>query len=148
LELPGDAVQLLLYFAVIETREAPPGVVDPRRGCRGDAEQRRDTQPAPVPRERTVNCDTRCRDAETPPESPFEGLGPAHQGTTATWAKPAVSGRSNMRFMFCTAWPDAPLTRLSITESTTSVSERREVSGGRWTAIRQRVAARTERASG
>ena len=52
-----------------------------------------------------------------------------------------------MMFMFCTAWPEAPLTRLSITDSTTSVSLR-PPSGGRCTAMRQMFAPRTERVSG
>ena len=52
-----------------------------------------------------------------------------------------------MRFMFCTAWPEAPLTRLSITDSTTSVSPL-ALSGGRCTAMRQMFAPRTERVSG
>ncbi len=35
---------------------------------------------------------------------------------------PCVSGNPNMRFMFCTAWPAAPFTRLSSTARTTRVS--------------------------
>ena len=35
-------------------------------------------------------------------------------GNIGRWARPAVSSRPNMTFMFCSAWPDAPLTRLSI----------------------------------
>jgi hypothetical protein len=51
-----------------------------------------------------------------------------------------VSGSPNIRFMFWTAWPDAPFTRLSITESTTSVSEPFALCGGRWTADEARAA--------
>ncbi len=32
---------------------------------------------------------------------------------------PVFSSRPNIKFMFCTAWPAAPLTRLSIAEKTT-----------------------------
>jgi hypothetical protein len=49
-----------------------------------------------------------------------------------------------MMFMFCTAWPAAPFTRLSITDSTTTVSP----PCGRCTAMRQQLAPRTERVSG
>src|SRR3972149_3643975 len=49
-----------------------------------------------------------------------------------------------MMFMFCTACPAAPFTRLSMTESTTSVSP----PCGLCTAMRQTLAARTERVSG
>src|SRR5262249_20106478 len=34
-------------------------------------------------------------------------------GNSATWVSPKVSGKPSIRFMFCTAWPDAPFTRLS-----------------------------------
>src|SRR2546422_10019363 len=54
----------------------------------------------------------------------------------------------NIRFMFCTAWPEAPLTRLSITESTTKVSARRALSGGRLNARRHMFAARTQSGMG
>src|SRR4029453_16503501 len=36
-------------------------------------------------------------------------------GRTGAAVRPVVSGSPNMRFMFCTAWPAAPLTRLSCT---------------------------------
>ena len=42
------------------------------------------------------------------------------QGTTGTCVRPSVSGRPNIRFMHWTAWPDAPLTRLSSTTMTTT----------------------------
>ena len=47
---------------------------------------------------------------------------PCPHGITASCSRPAFSGRPNMMFMFCTAWPEAPFTRLSITDSTTAVS--------------------------
>ena len=37
----------------------------------------------------------------------------ASQGRIATWFRPVVSGNPNMRFIFWTAWPEAPFTRLS-----------------------------------
>src|SRR5690606_26316440 len=40
-------------------------------------------------------------------------------GKSATTSNPAFSSNPNMMFIFCTAWPEAPLVRLSITESTT-----------------------------
>ncbi|CFV95844.1 Uncharacterised protein [Bordetella pertussis] len=49
-----------------------------------------------------------------------------------------------MRFMFCTAWPDAPLTRLSWTTRMTSWSP----PPGRCTEMRRLLEARTERVSG
>ena len=36
------------------------------------------------------------------------------QGNRAGWSSPAVSCRPSITFMFCSAWPDAPLTRLSV----------------------------------
>ena len=36
-----------------------------------------------------------------------------YQGRIATWFRPVVSGNPNMRFIFWTAWPEAPFTRLS-----------------------------------
>ena len=33
-------------------------------------------------------------------------------------SSPSFSSKPNIMFMFCTAWPDAPFTRLSITEHT------------------------------
>ena len=45
------------------------------------------------------------------------GIGPrAPHGNSATCSNPMVSGKPSMRFMFCTAWPDAPLVRLSSAE--------------------------------
>src|ERR1700686_4086663 len=38
------------------------------------------------------------------------------QGNSATCSSPIVSGKPSIRFMFCTAWPDAPLVRLSSAE--------------------------------
>ena len=35
---------------------------------------------------------------------------------------PSFSSRPNIRFMFCTAWPEAPFSRLSITETTCTLS--------------------------
>src|ERR1044072_7600200 len=40
-------------------------------------------------------------------------------GFVPTSFKPVVSSRPNIKFMFCTAWPAAPLTRLSMAEQTT-----------------------------
>src|SRR5687767_1276188 len=145
-ELAARGLQLGHHFAAIETGEAPAGVVDPGSGGAGDTEQDRDARPAPVPRDLRLHFDARRGDPE-PLADHFPAAG-GHQGTTATCSRPVVSGQPNIRFMFCTAWPEAPLTRLSITESTTKVSERLALSGGRCTARRQVFAARTERVSG
>src|SRR5688572_4401029 len=40
-------------------------------------------------------------------------------GFVPTSSKPVFSSRPNMRFMFCTACPAAPFTRLSMAEKTT-----------------------------
>ena len=37
-----------------------------------------------------------------------------NQGNRGCWRRPQSSGQPIMRFKFCRAWPDAPLTRLSI----------------------------------
>ena len=39
------------------------------------------------------------------------------QGNKATCSSPVVSGKPSKTFMFCTAWPDAPLVRLSSAET-------------------------------
>src|SRR5262249_32700913 len=143
-ELAADPAELRLHFAAVKPGEAPARVVDPECGKIRNAEQHGDSQPAPVPGKRAVNFYTRRGDTEAAPQV----LGPALQGTTATCVSPAVSGKPNIRFMFCTAWPDAPFTRLSMTDSTTSVSDPLALCGGRCTAIRHRFAARTERVSG
>src|SRR5579864_8694971 len=49
------------------------------------------------------------------------GSGDAHTRTPCS-RSPAVSGRPKARFAFCTAWPAAPLPRLSIAQITTVVS--------------------------
>src|SRR5439155_495516 len=70
----------------------------------------------------------------------------AYQGTTGGCESPMASAKPNMRFMFCTAWPAAPFTRLSITDRTTSVSPLPEFCGGRCSARRHMLAARTAHA--
>lgn len=45
-----------------------------------------------------------------------------NQGLSPTSINPAVSSKPHIRFMFCTACPAAPFTRLSITDNTTTVS--------------------------
>src|SRR5690348_12983756 len=40
-------------------------------------------------------------------------------GLVTTSFRPVVSSRPNIKFIFCTAWPAAPFTRLSIAEKTT-----------------------------
>src|SRR4051794_10827530 len=78
-QLATDATELHLHLAAIEAGEAPAGVVNPgRRGGR-NAKQHRDADPAPIPRQRTVNFDTRRGDAE----AAAQRLGPALHGTTA-----------------------------------------------------------------
>src|SRR5215472_10400806 len=46
-----------------------------------------------------------------------EELACAVYGNNATCSRPVVSGRPSMTFMFCTAWPEAPLVRLSSAET-------------------------------
>ena len=41
---------------------------------------------------------------------------PFGHGNRPTCSSPVVSGKPSIRFMFCTAWPDAPLVRLSSAE--------------------------------
>ena len=43
-----------------------------------------------------------------------------HQGLLPVSINPVVSSSPNIRFIFCTAWPAAPLTRLSMAVKTTS----------------------------
>src|SRR4029079_15501521 len=97
-------------------------------------------QPAPMPRHLRANRHPRRTDAEIAAQAPRD----ASHGMTATWSIACVSGNPNMRFMFCTAWPAAPFTRLSSTASTTSVC----ASMGLWTAMRHWFVPRTERVSG
>src|SRR5690606_3883368 len=66
-------------------------------------------------------------------------LPPWRHGSRAACESPRRSSRPNRIFMFCTAWPEAPLTRLSITDSTTT----RLPPCGRCTAIRQTLPPRT-----
>src|SRR5690554_2884536 len=70
--------------------------------------------------------------------------GSRDQGISAGASRPAFSRKPNIRLRFCIAWPEAPLTRLSITASTTTVSPL----PGRCTAIRHRFAPLTLRVSG
>ena len=46
-------------------------------------------------------------------------------GTMGPWPSPNASSRPDMTFMFCTAWPDAPLTRLSVTDTMMAWPSRR-----------------------
>src|SRR6266545_7856525 len=88
---------------------------------------------------------SRRADAEGLTHPPAEGAESLwHQGRTGGAVRPVSSGKPDMRFMFCTAWPAAPLTRLSTTARTTAISP----PCGRWTAIRQMLEARTDRVSG
>src|SRR5438477_6939793 len=147
-ELARRHRELALDLALIEAGEAPAGVVDPRRGGGRDGEQQREAEPPPVPRQVRIHRNARRRDAEALADLEPSAGDVAHQGTTGGWSKARVSGKPNMRFMFCTACPAAPFTRLSITLSTTKVSDLPELSGGRCSAMRQTLAARTERVSG
>src|SRR3989441_9022927 len=140
--------ELALDLALIEAGKAPARVVDPRRARGRNGEQHRQADPAPVPRPLRMDRDARGGDAEALPDLEPSSGDVAHYGTTGGWSSARVSGRPNMRFMFCTAWPAAPFTRLSITLSTTKVSDLPELSGGRCSAMRQTFAARTERVSG
>src|SRR6478736_5988074 len=63
-QLAADATELLLDLAAVEAGEAPAGVVDPGRRSGRNTKQRRDAEPAPIPRQRVVNFDTRRGDAE------------------------------------------------------------------------------------
>ena len=52
-------------------------------------------------------------------EAPRGGHAAAHGNTGPAW-RPVVSGRPSITFMFCTACPAAPLTRLSMAENVTA----------------------------
>src|SRR5207244_4566023 len=84
--------------------------------------------PAPIPCELRADRHPRRANAEVAAQPARE---PPH-GTTAICSSACVSGKPNMRFMFCTAWPAAPFVRLSSTARTTRVSASR----GRWIASR------------
>src|SRR5438309_6434424 len=142
---PGEFV---LQLATIETGETTPGVVHPRRQRKRKREKHQHSKPSPVPSDVRLDRHLRRRNSEALADL-FEKLGhwilrPTGQGTMARCERPIVSSNPNMIFIFCTACPEAPFTRLSITESTTSMSP----PFGRWIAIRQVLVARTERVSG
>ena len=59
------------------------------------------------------------RPAATPAARKPSRVGDAH-GDTAIACRPAVSARPRRRLAFCTAWPAAPLPRLSIATDTTA----------------------------
>ena len=61
------------------------------------------------------------------------------QGKSGSWRRPAVSGKPISTFMFCTAWPEAPLTRLSIAETRMARPESRSFERP----MRQRLEPRT-----
>ena len=61
------------------------------------------------------NCASEVWCCRTIPERPAIAL-LAH-GNIAGWSMPVVSAKPSIRFMFCTAWPEAPLVRLSSTET-------------------------------
>ena len=63
------------------------------------------------------------------PEAP--GGGDAH-GATPSALRPAVSGRPRTRLAHCTAWPAAPLPRLSIALQTTTRPESASTVACRW----------------
>src|SRR5438093_1412924 len=104
--------EVALDLALIEAGKAPARVVDPRRARGRNGEQHRQADPAPVPRPLRMDRDARSGDAEALPDLEPSSGDVAHYGTTGGWSSARVSGRPNMRFMFCTAWPAAPFTRL------------------------------------
>ena len=68
----------------------------------------------------------RARQPTPHPGTPGRRAGPAppgatvSQGATPCVVRPAVSGRPSMRLAACTAWPAAPLPRLSSAATTTA----------------------------
>src|SRR5690606_31066737 len=44
----------------------------------------------------------------------FIGIDALHHGNNGACSRPRVSGKPNIRFMFCKAWPEEPFTRLSM----------------------------------
>src|SRR5208283_4338001 len=108
--------------------EAPPPHADDQRH---QSEQRRQ---APAPGQVGAHGHSGCANAKgLAYPSAQAAKGGQHYGRTGGARRPVVSGRPNIRFMFCTAWPAAPLTRLSSTARITTVSP----PCGRCTAIRQ-----------
>src|ERR1700694_845448 len=83
LQRAARRTQLLLNLAAVEAGKAPPGIVDPCRRSRRDAEQHRDADPAPVPRDLAVNGNARCGDAEALAQLPYWGDQIAHHALRA-----------------------------------------------------------------
>src|SRR5579862_8071861 len=131
----------LAHLLDVGSRDAIAVLHEPPHHGRHHGHHQHVQGPAPVPRELRADRHPRGADPEAAADAAADA---SHQGTTASCRRPSVSAKPNMRFMFCTAWPAAPLTRLSSTASTTSVSASR----GRWTAMRTWLVPRTHRVSG
>ena len=112
-----------------------------------DREQRAAMRRAPVPRQLRAHRHARRADAEVLAHAAprRHAMASALRARPARAVRPGVSGRPNMRFMFCTACPAAPLTRLSIDRRARRPCRRR---CGRWTAMRQTLARAPQRVSG
>src|ERR1017187_8039402 len=110
-------------LAAVESGEAPAGIVHPRRQGERTGQPRDHAHHPPLPGDMGRYRHARRRNAETLAD--FLQQLRRHRGDygrTGTWRRPSDSSRPNIIFMFCTAWPEAPLTRLSMTESATRVS--------------------------
>src|SRR6185503_17084231 len=140
--LLGELGDVLLHLLDVGARDAVAVLDEPPDHRRHERHHQHVEEPAPVPRVLRPDRHARRADAEAAADAAPEA---AHrQGTTASCSRPCDSGNPNMRFMFCTAWPAAPFTRLSSTASTTSVC----ASMGRWIAMRHWLVPRTHRVSG
>src|SRR5690606_37692433 len=85
-------------FALVEARVLAAEVVQQPAGTRRQAGQEREVEPAPIPRNLGLDGNPRRSDPEPAPEAPKHG-----HGSKGTCSMPVVSGKPNMRFMFCTA---------------------------------------------
>src|SRR5690606_15269995 len=86
------------------------------------AGQRADLVAAAVHEDRGVPRVARARERarEVAAARVFLQLRPADLDQQPHGASPASSGSPSTTFMFCSAWPEAPFTRLSIAETTTT----------------------------
>ena len=81
---------------------------------------------------------TGCGDAAA--RRPGRDSGPGH-GATPSTGRPRASGRPRIRLAFCSAWPAAPLTRLSSAAITVVRPEWASTATCRWTLLEPSVAA-------
>src|SRR5271169_845718 len=138
-ELLVEAGKLIFRLFAVESCQLQPVVVSPPHQPASHQRSKHGQRPAQIPRQVRPHGQPRRGNAESPCYLPQ-----FIHGNSGTISSAVLSGRPNMIFMFCTAWPAAPLTRLSITDNTTTVSP----CCGLCRAMRQLFEPRTERVSG